>query len=406
MSEFYTLLQSHSWLYSTVCVGALLLLAFLVNALGKFILLRTLRHLSRHLDDIHNQDSINRAVAARLANILPIVLVSIGITLLPDLPDTLVKIARNVAFAFIVLSLAIAISHLLDFLNVLYMRKNGPQSKPIKGYIQVLKLVIALVAGILILASLIDQSPLILLSGLGAMAAVLMLIFQDTILSLVASIQINASGMVRIGDWIEIPQLNVDGFVIDIALHNVTVQNWDKTYSIFPTKRLISESFKNWRGMEESGGRRIKRSLHLDQTSVHFLTDSDIAELKKLVVLDNYLKEKDDELKQWNTDIAAQGKDTVNMRRLTNLGTFRAYIDHYLRNHPEIHQELLLSIRQLQPTATGIPLEIYCFTKDVRFVAHENIQADIFDHLLAILPVFGLRVFQQPSGFDLSRIHS
>src|SRR5690554_3707260 len=210
MSEFYTLLQSHSWLYSTVCVGALLLLAFLVNALGKFILLRTLRHLSRHLDDIHNQDSINRAVAARLANILPIVLVSIGITLLPDLPDTLVKIARNVAFAFIVLSLAIAISHLLDFLNVLYMRKNGPQSKPIKGYIQVLKLVIALVAGILILASLIDQSPLILLSGLGAMAAVLMLIFQDTILSLVASIQINASGMVRIGDWIEIPQLNVD----------------------------------------------------------------------------------------------------------------------------------------------------------------------------------------------------
>ena len=238
------------------------------------------------------------------------------------------------------------------------------------------------------------------------MAAVLMLIFQDTILSLVASIQINASGMVRIGDWIEIPQLNVDGFVIDIALHNVTVQNWDKTYSIFPTKKLISESFKNWRGMEESGGRRIKRSLHLDQTSVHFLTDSDIAELKKLVVLDSYLKEKDDELKQWNTDIAAQGKDTVNMRRLTNLGTFRAYIDHYLRNHPEIHQELLLSIRQLQPTATGIPLEIYCFTKDVRFVAHENIQADIFDHLLAILPVFGLRVFQQPSGFDLSRIHS
>jgi len=404
MTALFTQLQSHTWLYSLIFVAVLLVAAFITNAIAKYILLRVMRHLSRNIEDIHNQDSINRAIAARLANIIPIVFIAIGAALLPDLPPTFIKIIRNVAFAFVVLSVALVISHLLDFLNILYLRKNGPHSKPIKGYIQVVKILISLIAGILVIASLIDQNPLILLSGLGAMAAVLMLIFQDTILSLVASIQINASGIVRLGDWVEIPQLDVDGFVIDIALHNVTVQNWDKTYSIFPTKKLVSESFRNWRGMEESGGRRIKRSLHLDQTSVRFLNEDDIHALKKLVVLDNYLQEKEDEINQQNAALAAQGKDTVNMRRLTNLGTFRAYVDHYLRNHPEIHQELLMSIRQLQPTATGIPLEIYCFTKDVRFVQHENIQADIFDHLLAILPVFGLRVFQQPSGFDLSRI--
>ena len=236
------------------------------------------------------------------------------------------------------------------------------------------------------------------------MAAVLMLIFQDTILSLVASIQIGASGIVRIGDWIEMPQVNADGDVVDIALHTVTVQNWDKPYTVFPTKKLVSEAFKNWRGMQESGGRRIKRSLYLDQTSVRFLEDDEVKNLKCFMVLDEYLDKKAAELKAWNEQLLQQGRDPINARRVTNIGTFRAYVNHYLRQHPRIHQGMTILVRQMQPGATGLPLEIYCFTNTTAWLAYEDIQSDIFDHLLAILPRFGLRVFQEPSGSDIAAL--
>ena len=247
------------------------------------------------------------------------------------------------------------------------------------------------------IAVLINRSPLILLSGLGAMAAVLMLVFQDTILSVVASVQIGSNDMVRIGDWIEMPSLNADGDVIEIALHTVKVRNWDKTITTIPIRKLITDSFKNWRGMQEAGGRRIKRALYLDQRSVRFLDEAEIRRLEEFVLLDGYLQKKREELDAWNAELEARGAKPINERRVTNLGTFRAYVEHYLRNNPQIHQGMTLLVRQLQPGATGIPLEIYCFTNDTRWAVYEGIQSDIFDHLLAILPIFDLRVFQQCS---------
>jgi miniconductance mechanosensitive channel len=227
-------------------------------------------------------------------------------------------------------------------------------------------------------------------------------VFKDTILSLVASVQLSSNDMLRMGDWIEMPSQNADGDGIDISLHTVKVQNWDKTISTVPTHLLISESFRNWRGMTDSGGRRIKRSLLLDQTSVRFLDHEERQRLRRIAMIDEYLDKQRQELAEYNAKLEAAGKDPVNNRRATNLGTFRAYMTAYLRSHPGVAHDMTLMVRQLEPTPTGLPLQVYCFSADVRWVPYENLAGDIFDHLLAVLPEFGLRVFQQPSGAELS----
>jgi len=226
-------------------------------------------------------------------------------------------------------------------------------------------------------------------------------VFKDTILSLVASVQLTSNDMLRVGDWIEMPQLNADGDVIDIALHTVKVQNWDKTITTIPTHRLIEESFKNWRGMSEAGGRRIMRALVLDQNSVRFLTDEEQASMRRFALIDDYLDRKREELELWNRQQLAVGRDPVNARRATNIGTFRAYVNAYLCAHPSIAQDMTMLVRQLEPTSKGLPLQIYCFTNTTAWNAYESIQADIFDHLLAIMPEFDLRIYQEPSGLDL-----
>jgi miniconductance mechanosensitive channel len=245
----------------------------------------------------------------------------------------------------------------------------------------------------------------LLLSGLGAMTAVLLLVFKDTILSLVASVQLTSLDMVRVGDWIEMPQCNADGDVIDVSLHTVKIQNWDKTFTTIPTHRLIVDSFKNWRGMDESGGRRIKRELRIDINSVRFLTVEEVERFKGFALLKDYIDRKLEDLAAYN---AAVGEETenVNLRRLTNLGTFRAYILSYLKHHPKIHREMTLMVRQLQPGPTGLPLEIYAFTNITAWSTYEDIQADIFDHLLAIAGEFGLSMYQEPAGRDLSALAS
>jgi miniconductance mechanosensitive channel len=385
-------------------LGLLLLGAWLANWLFRHILLRGLLRLLRStslgqdkaLQDIH--------IVRRLANIVPALILSAGIGLIPGLPEALVATVRNVCSAFIVLTVALAIGSALTLGNILYSRRPDAHLKPVKGYIQVVKIVIYALATILMIAALIDRSPLILLSGLGAMAAVLMLIFQDTLLSLVASVQINSGDIIRVGDWVEMPQLNADGDVIDIALHTVKIQNWDKTITSIPTKRFITDPFKNWRGMQECGGRRIKRSLVLDQQSVHFLTAEECRHLHRFSLLDDYLSLKQQELDEWNLKLEARGQEPVNTRRITNIGTFRAYVERYLRSHPDIRQDMTLLVRQMAPAANGLPLEIYCFTATTGWARYESIQSDIFDHLLAILPEFGLSVFQQPSGRDLREL--
>ncbi|WP_394560838.1 mechanosensitive ion channel family protein [Aquipseudomonas alcaligenes] len=388
-------LEQHQQLYTLISLSLLALAAWIANWLVKRILLRALyRGLRATQLDRSIADS---PVISRLANIVPALILSLGIALIPNLPGEVTEIVRNVCGAFVVLTLALAISEVLNLINTLYQRRPDANLRPIKGYVQVLKIAVFAIATILIIAALVDRSPLILLSGLGAMAAVLLLIFQDTLLSLVASVQISSNDIIRVGDWVEMPQLNADGDVIDIALHTVKVQNWDKTITTIPTKRFISDSFKNWRGMQESGGRRIKRSLHLDQNSVRFLDTETQAQLHRFDLLGDYLDNKQAELQQYNASLS----DPLNGRQLTNLGTFRAYVEHYLRTHPEVHQQMTLLVRHQQPNENGLPLEIYCFTNTVAWAQYERIQADIFDHLLAILPAFGLRVFQNPSGGDL-----
>ncbi len=408
MNELYNnaqqWLEHYPELYSLTGLSLLLLAAWLANWVVKRILLRGLYRALKATPIGQDGSLHDSRVIARLANIVPALIISAGITLVPNLPKAVVAVTGNVCSAFIVLTIALAISGVLTLLNNIYQKRPNAHLKPIKGYVQVLKILLFAIAAILMVASLIDRSPLILLSGLGAMAAVLMLIFQDTLLSLVASVQISSSDIVRVGDWIEMPQLNADGDVIDIALHTVKVQNWDKTITTIPTKRFISDPFKNWRGMQESGGRRIKRSLLLDQTSISFLSPEQITRLQRFLLLGQYLNSKQSELLSWNSALAEASQEPANTRRVTNIGTFRAYVEHYLRQHPGIHQEMTQLVRQLSPTADGLPLELYCFTNTIAWARYEAIQSDIFDHLLAILPEFGLRVFQHPSGADMREL--
>lgn len=398
LSSWLDLLRAHPELHTLLAGAALVFVAWLANWITKRIMVRGLYRLLRQLRDQPTEDF---GVIRRLANIVPALVLFLGVGAIPGLPDAFVTVVRNVCSGFIVLTIALALTAVLDIVNFLYQRRKDAHLHPIKGYMQVLKIVIYVIATILIIATLVDRSPLILLSGLGAMAAVLMLIFQDTILSLVASVQIASNDIVRVGDWIEMPQLNADGDVIDIALHTIKVQNWDKTITTIPTKRMITESFKNWRGMQQSGGRRIKRSLFLDQQSVRFLTPTEIDSLRRFRLLEDYLAGKLAEIAEWNAQLAERGQEPVNTRRITNIGTFRAYVDRYLRQHPGVHQGMTLMVRQMSPTADGLPLEIYCFTNTVAWVQYEGIQSDIFDHLLAIVPEFGLRIFQHPSGADM-----
>lgn len=266
---------------------------------------------------------------------------------------------------------------------------------------QLAKLFLFVFGGIVVVSILIDRSPMLLLSGLGAMSAVLLLVYKDTLLSFVASVQLTSNDMLRVGDWIEMPQVGADGDVVDITLHTVKVQNWDKTIVSVPTWRLMSESFKNWRGMQQSGGRRIKRSLYLDASQVRFLDEAEAQKLSGVRLLTDYLRRKQDELSEWNQANAGNVPLSANRRRLTNIGTFRAYAEAYLKAHPDIHPHMTCMVRQLQPGAEGVPLEIYCFTRTTAWLDYERIQGDIFDYLMAVLPEFGLGVYQQPSGQDL-----
>lgn len=397
-------LEQHPQLFMAVGLFVLLLLAWLSNAVVKRMLVHGLMRALRATPAGRDETLANSTVIARLANVIPALVLSAGIVFVPEVPEVLVAIIQNVANAFVILTVALAINGALTVINTIYERRPDSHLKPIKGYIQIIKILIYAVTAILIIATLIDRSPVILLSGLGAMAAVLMLVFQDTLLSLVASMQISSNDIVRVGDWVEMPALNADGDVIDIALHTVKVQNWDRTITTIPTRRFITDSFKNWRGMQESGGRRISRTLLIDQQSIGFLTDKEKEHLQSFRLLRTYLREKQEEIDSWNSELRGDGKAPVNTRRITNIGTFRAYVSCYLKNHPGIHQDMIQMVRQMAPTPDGLPLQVYAFTATTAWVEYEGIQSDIFDHLYSIIPEFGLRVYQHPSGVDVREL--
>jgi miniconductance mechanosensitive channel len=339
---------------------------------------------------------------SRVTHVIPALVIHTGVVLVPDVPARVVTITQNVALAFVALTLTLAIVAALSAGNEIYESYPVSKERPLKGIAQVLQIVVYVIGGVIVVSNLIGESPLILLGGFGAMTAVLLLVFKDTILGLVASVQLTANDMVRVGDWIEMPAYGADGDVIDVALHTVKVQNWDKTITTIPTYKLIAESFKNWRGMSESGGRRIKRALYIDQSSIRFLTDAEIAKLKAFELLREHFETKEAELEEAKKALGEAGNVPVNRRRLTNVGVFRAYIRNYLKSHPALHGEMTLLVRQLNPGPDGLPIEIYCFTRTTEWLKYEDVQSDIFDHILAILPEFGLRLFQKPTGADLA----
>lgn len=385
-------------------LALLLLVAWLLRFFTERILVRilgvvVLRTKWRWDDELLNCGALHRA-----SQMIPPLFFQFGLQFIPNLPAAAAQILVNLTSAVAVLYGAMALSAVLTAMQNLYLQSTAGATHSIKGYVQLGKIAVFVVALVAIVSILFDKSPLILLSGLGAMSAVLLLVFKDTILSFVASLQLTSNDMLRVGDWIEMPQVGADGDVVDIALHTVKVQNWDKTITTIPTWRLISESFKNWRGMQQAGGRRIMRSLRLDGQSVKFLSEEDCNRLEQLNLLNDYLRGKREELGRSNAALGAGAAIEANRRRLTNLGTFRAYALAYLQHHPRIHQGMTLMVRAREPDAQGVPVEVYCFTATTDWVEYEGIQGDIFDHLLSILPEFGLLLYQQPSGADLRAV--
>ncbi|MFM5064299.1 mechanosensitive ion channel family protein [Aeromonas caviae] len=319
---------------------------------------------------------------------------------LPKASESLALI-ELLAQLWILLFLLLALFALLDCLLSLSRHTRLGRDLPLRGIFQGVKLVASILVGILMIALLLGKSPLFLFSGLGAMTAVLMLVFKDPILGLVAGIQLSANRMLSVGDWLQMDKYGADGEVTDIGLTTVKVSNWDKTITTIPTYALISDSFKNWQGMTESGGRRIKRSVNIDMTSVHFLTSQEQLQLKQARLLAPYLSRKEQELSSYNQQLSDAISCPINGRHLTNLGTLRAYLDAYLRAHAGIRKDMTLMVRQLAPTTDGLPLEIYCFTATTAWAEYEGIQADIFDHIFAIIEQFHLRLHQSPTGYDM-----
>jgi len=387
-------------MYQVAAVSVLLGIAWLFHLLLRRVIVAFINRFVG-ATSVSWDDALQEArVFDRSAVLVPIIVIWYGSALIPDLNESLGDVLRRGAMAWIVIVGARVVSGLLNALNTIYNAHIEAGQRSIEGYLRVVENVLYIVAAILVVASLVERSPLAFLGGLGAMMAVLLLVFKDTLLGLVASVQIVSNDMVRVGDWIEMPGSGADGDVIDISLHTLKVQNWDKTITTVPTHKLISESFKNWRGMSQAGARRIKRSIFFDLNTVRFLSDGEVERFSHYALLRDHIAAKRAELAEWNAPPERNEAINADIRRLTNIGTLRAYIECYLKSHPKIHQGVTLLVRQLQASADGLPIEIYCFTNTTNWGAYEGIQADIFDHIRAISPEFGLRIFQNESDFS------
>lgn len=394
----------HPLLPPVVGVLALLAGAVIIDLIAKRLLVGTVRAFAKRSSFTWDDALVTHNIVGRLVQVVPALIVFVGVAFVPGLPEGVMQLMRNVAMGYMVLMLTLALTAMLSAANTIYAASAVAKDRPLKGFVQLVQIIVWIFGGIMIIAAVLDRSPLLLLSGFGAMTAILLLVFKDTILSLVASVQLTAQDMVRVGDWIEMPQFGADGDVVDMQLHTVKVQNWDKTITTIPTHRLITDSFKNWRGMSQSGARRIKRAIFVDVSSIRFQTQDEVDHFTRFALLKDYIENKEQELTDYNEGLANEVDSEVNRRRLTNAGTFRAYAYNYLKNHPKIHKGMTLIVRQLDPGPEGLPLEIYCFTNTTEWAAYEDIQSDIFDHLLAIVPEFGLRLYQKPAGSDLANL--
>jgi miniconductance mechanosensitive channel len=400
--SWLTRVTSHPLFASSAGIVALAMVAWLVDRIASRILVRIVDRIIKKTSATWDDAFLENKAFHRLAHLAPAMVVYYGIMLVPGLSDPLASAAQRITGAVTILLAAVAIGSAISAVADIARDSNLARGRPLRAYFQVATIAVYVVAGLLFLASLLGQNPIVLLSGIGAATAVLVLVFRDTIVSFVSSLQITWYDMVRVGDWIEVPEFGADGDVERVDLLTVSVRNWDRTITTIPTYRLTQGSFKNWRFMSESGGRRVKRPLVIDMESIRFLTPDDLDHFERYDLLTEYVTTKRRELAEYNAEHVHTPDVISNVRRLTNIGTFRAYIRAYLQRHPKVHHSgFTQMVRQLAPTTQGLPLEIYVFLNDTNWVNYEGIQADIFDHLLAIAPEFGLRVFQTPTGGDI-----
>ncbi len=393
---------SARWTANILAVTAILLLGWIADLTAKRLILKGVARLVRHSTNKWDDTFLERDVFTRLSHLAPAFVVYMFVPL--AFPDAVrfTSLVERLAVCYMLIIGMLVVGNALDAVLDIYRRYDVSRSKPIKSYMQIVKLVLFLTMGIITLSVVMNRSPLVLLSGVGALTAVLLLIFKDTILGLVASIQLSGNDMVRRGDWISMPKFGTDGDVMDVTLTTVKVRNWDKTISTIPTYALISNAFRNWRGMEESGGRRIKRSLRIDLNTIQFCDEEMIARFRKIRLISDYIDRKLSEVTEHNQNLGVDETAQANGRRLTNIGTFRTYVEAYLSDNPQIHKEMTFLVRQLAPTEHGLPIEIYVFSRDQAWANYEAIQADIFDHIFAVVSEFDLRLYQAPSGIDFS----
>ena len=391
-------------LLSTILLAvAIVLLSLFINLVAKKIILaiisRVIRKTKTKWDDI----LLDSGLFSRLIQVIPVLAVYFSFPLIFDRADSVEDFIQRLILAYLMAVVILALNTFITAVNTIYSGYEISKNRPIKGYLQILRVFIVIIGLVLIISTLLNKSALGLVAGIGAMSAVLMLIFKDSILGLVAAVQLSGNDMIRIGDWVSVPDHGADGDVIDIKLQTVSIQNFDKTIVNVPIYSLVSSSFKNWRGMSESGGRRIKRHINIDMNSIRFCDNGLLERLSEIEILKDYISERQKEIENYNMTSQINTDILVNGRRMTNIGVFRAYIAAYLRNNPAISREMTFLVRQLQPTDKGLPLELYVFSSDKTWANYENIQADIFDHLLAAVSFFDLAVYQTPSSLDFSR---
>lgn len=395
--------KNADFIESLIILMVIFFLAFIADRITKRIIITSLKTYAKKTKSTWDDIFFEKKVFHRLAHIAPAIVINYTIEYALD-PVGIVDFIKLLTEIYMVIVTVLVLDSFISALHEIYLSFPISREKPIKGYIQVVKIFIFFIGAILVISILSHTPVLKLLAGLGALAAVLLLVFKDTILGLVASIQVSANNMVKPGDWISMPSRGADGTVLEITLNTVKVQNWDKTISTFPTYALVTESFNNWKGMEESGGRRIKRSINIDMKSVRFFDEKLKAELKKVQLIRPYIEERESEIKKFNEEHQVDTTMPVNGRRMTNLGVFRKYLEAYLKQHPKVRNEMTFLIRHLQPTETGLPIEVYVFSKEQEWAKYEALQSDIFDHILAALEYFDLRVFQNPTGSDFQNL--
>lgn len=384
-----------------VLLGLLFIVLSIIYYVLRKFLVNTLTIVSKRSKTKFDDHLVRNRAMAQLARLVPLL---ISIQFIPVIfsafPDWISPVRKFFDMVLVIVWVMLFRSLFRSVRDHLRTKK-GFEDKPLDSYLQVINIFMFFIAGIIIFSMLTGQSPWAFLGALGAASAILMLVFKDTILGFVASIQVSTNDMVRVGDWIEMPKYGADGDVVEINLNTVKVQNWDKTITTVPTYYLITDSFKNWRGMQDSGGRRIKRSINVKVSSVRYLTAAEIAELRKIQLLAPYIDNRQAEIDKYNEETNADRSMRVNGRNMTNVGLFRQYINAYTRSHPQIHKDMTLLVRQLQPTEHGLPIELYMFTTDIRWGMYEDIMSDIFDHLLAAIKYFKLEVFEAPASDDV-----